>query len=75
MKDLGYGAGYQYAHDAPGAYVPQEYLPDELRGRAFYAPSEFGFEKDVLRRMEWWASLRQKGQGGEDERTGGGRDT
>lgn len=75
MKDLGYGAGYQYAHDAPGAYVPQQYLPDALMGRAFYSPSEFGFEKDVARRMEWWASLREKGQGGEEERTGGGRDT
>ncbi len=57
MKDLGYGAGYQYAHDDPTGYTPQDYLPDALRGRAFYAPSEFGAEKEVARRMAWWGEL------------------
>lgn len=60
MKDLGYGAGYQYAHDAPEAYVPQEYLPDSLAGRAFYVPSDFGFEKDIARRMTWWRELAER---------------
>ncbi len=55
-EQLGYGSGYKYAHDSPDHYTPQEYLPDELRGRAFYAPGRFGFEKEVAKRMEWWAS-------------------
>ncbi len=58
MKDLGYGAGYQYAHTVPDAYIPQDYLPDELRGRIFYAPGPFGFERDIEKRLEWWASRR-----------------
>jgi putative ATPase len=57
MKDLGYGAGYQYAHDAAEGYVHQEYLPDALAGQQYYAPSDFGFEKDIARRMAWWAEL------------------
>jgi putative ATPase len=60
MKELGYGAGYQYAHDAPNAYVPQDYLPDEVRSRVFYEPSAFGTEKEIARRMEWWAELKKK---------------
>lgn len=60
MKDLGYGAGYQNAHDAPDGYVPQDYLPDELRERVFYEPSGFGAEKDVAKRMQWWSELRER---------------
>jgi putative ATPase len=54
MKELGYGAGYQYAHDAPTGFVVQEYLPEALRDRRFYEPSEFGFEKRIRERLEWW---------------------
>ena len=60
MKELGYGAGYQYAHDVPEAYIPQEYLPDELRGQAFYEPGSFGFEKEVAKRLAWWQELRAR---------------
>jgi putative ATPase len=60
MQDLGYGAGYQYAHDAAEAYIPQEYLPEPLVGTTFYAPGAHGFEKDVARRMAWWAELRAR---------------
>ena len=60
MKELGYGAGYQYAHDVPEAYIPQEYLPDSLRGRAFYEPGSFGFEKEVAKRLAWWQDLRDR---------------
>ena len=63
MKELGYGSGYQYAHDAPEAYIPQEYLPASLRGTQFYAPGQFGFEKEVARRLAWWEELRKKSQG------------
>ncbi len=54
MKDLGYGAGYRYAFEDPAAYVAQEYLPDELRGTAFYEPGEFGHERRIAERMAWW---------------------
>ncbi|HVZ47874.1 MAG TPA: replication-associated recombination protein A [Gemmatimonadaceae bacterium] len=64
MKDLGYGKGYEYAHRVPEAYVPQEYLPDEVRGRApFYTPGQFGFEKEVAKRLEWWKALKDRASG------------
>jgi putative ATPase len=58
MKELGYHKGYRYAHDSPDAYLPQEYLPDELRGATFYTPGTFGHEKKIAERLEWWASLK-----------------
>jgi putative ATPase len=54
MKALGYGAEYRYAHDFPGHHVAQEYLPDVLKGAAFYHPGGLGFEKTVAERMAWW---------------------
>jgi len=58
MKELGYGAGYKYAFDAPEAYLPQEYLPEALRDQRWYQPSEFGYEKTVKERMDWWEKLK-----------------
>ena len=60
MKELGYHEGYQYAHDAPEAYIPQEYLPPALRDRSLYEPGRFGFEKEIGKRMAWWADLRTR---------------
>jgi putative ATPase len=60
MKELGYNRGYQYAHDSPDAFIPQEYLPDELRGTQFYEPGPFGFEKEISKRLAWWQSLRDR---------------
>jgi putative ATPase len=62
MKELGYGAGYQYAHDAAEAYIPQEYLPPVLRGSRFYEPGPFGFEKEIAKRLAWWEELRRKSE-------------
>src|ERR1043166_5346816 len=73
MEDLGYGAGYQYAHAVPDAYVPQEYLPESLRGAQWYEPSEFGYEKDIKKRMEGWGELKKTAAGRGGGR-GGGRD-
>jgi len=64
MEELGYGAGYKYAHAFEHAFVPQEYLPEALRGQRWYEPTEFGFEKDIKKRMEWWAELKHKATGG-----------
>ena len=60
MKELGYGKGYQYAHSVPEAYIPQEYLPDRLRGERFYVPGPFGFEKEIAKRVAWWAELKER---------------
>ena len=60
MKELGYHAGYQYAHDVPEAYIPQEYLPDKLKGRTFYQPGPFGFEKEIAKRLAWWDELKRR---------------
>jgi len=58
MKELGYGAGYQYAHRVPDAYVPQDYLPDVMADATFYEPGPFGFERDIAKRLAWWAQRR-----------------
>jgi putative ATPase len=50
--DLNRGKGYQYAHDFPGNYVPQDYLPDELRDRIYYRPTENGVEKKIKDALE-----------------------
>jgi putative ATPase len=64
MKELGYGAGYRYAHDAAEGYVPQEYLPEVLRGARFYEPTAFGFEETVAKRMAWWEEVRRRAREG-----------
>ena len=54
MKDLGYGKGYQYAHSYDQAYVQQEYLPEKIKGRRYYNPTERGFEKIIKNRLHQW---------------------
>jgi putative ATPase len=58
MKDLGYGQGYQYAHDAPDARVNQEHLPESLRGRQYYRPVDRGLETELARRLADWRRWR-----------------
>jgi len=60
MEELGYGEGYKYAHAFEHAYVPQEYLPDALRGQKWYEPSEFGYEKTIAERMEFWRQVKER---------------
>ncbi len=55
MKELGYGDGYRYAHDAASGYVAQQYLPDTLQGSIFYEPGVFGHERRIAERLQWWA--------------------
>lgn len=57
MKDLGYGAGYQYAHDAPDALVFQSHLPEEIDGRQYYFPTTRGYEKTVHDRLVKWRKI------------------
>lgn len=58
MRGMGFGKGYQYAHDAPDAQVDQLHFPDNLRGRRYYHPSDRGFEVRVAERLAWRESLR-----------------
>jgi len=60
MRDLGYGRGYQYAHDAPAARVDQEHLPEALRGRQYYHPTDRGLEAELGRRLADWRRWRQE---------------
>jgi len=57
MKDLGYGAGYRYDHDSEEGYAPQEYFPEGLEGTKFYRPVERGFEREIIKRLDYWKSL------------------
>ncbi|MFL5354567.1 replication-associated recombination protein A [Archangium sp.] len=52
MKSLGYGAGYKYPHNFEGHYVPEDYLPEALRGQRFYQPTQNGLEKELSERYE-----------------------
>ena len=63
MKQLDYGKGYQYAHDEADAVADMECLPENLKGREFYKPTDFGFEKEITKRLAWWKSRRGKRQG------------
>jgi len=54
MKHMGYGKNYKYPHDYPGHFVIEEYLPDKLKERRFYDPSEMGMEKRVKERLQMW---------------------
>jgi putative ATPase len=60
MKELGYGKGYRYPHDFEEGYVPDEYLPDALKGAQFYKPSAFGFEREIQKRIDYWNNLSKK---------------
>jgi len=60
MKDLGYGDNYRYSHDFAYGYHYQKYFPDQLLETTFYTPSPFGFEKEILKRLEWWDKLKKK---------------
>ncbi|WP_375288277.1 replication-associated recombination protein A [Sphingomonas sp.] len=65
MRDLGYGRGYEYDHDAPGAFSGADYWPEEMTPQTFYEPSERGLEKRIGERMAWWAEQREGRASGE----------
>ncbi len=60
MKGLGYGKGYRYPHDDPEGIVDQEYFPDKLIGKKYYFPVSRGFEREMIKRIEYWRSVRRK---------------
>ena len=58
MKDLGYGAGYAYDHEAEGGFSGQDYWPEEMAAQRFYTPTDRGHEKRIAERLAWWAERR-----------------
>jgi putative ATPase len=64
MKDLGYGAGYEYDHDAEEGFSGQNYFPDDMQRERFYRPGERGYEREIAKRLDYWDKLRAKRQSG-----------
>ena len=62
MRDIGYGKDYKYPHNFGDHYVVEEYLPEELKGRVYYTPSESGVEKEIKERLEEWREKREEGE-------------
>jgi putative ATPase len=58
MKDLDYGKGYKYAHNEADAVADMSCLPEALQGRTYYSPTDRGFEKEIARRLEGWARIK-----------------
>tara|TARA_R110002110_G_scaffold2756_1_gene13280 strand:+ start:15645 stop:16886 length:1242 start_codon:yes stop_codon:yes gene_type:complete len=68
MKDLGYGDGYAYDHDAEDGFSGQDYFPEGIERAQFYKPVERGFEREIAKRLDYWTKLRV-------ERSGSGEET
>lgn len=62
MKDIGYGAGYAYDHDAEDGFSGQDYFPDGMKRPVWYQPPERGFERDLKKRIDYFAKLRARRQ-------------
>ena len=60
MEDEGYSAGYEYDHDAEEGFSGQGYFPEQLGRQTFYEPVERGFEREIRKRLEYWAKLRRE---------------
>ena len=65
MRDLGYGKDYAYDHDAPDAFSGQNYFPETMARQHFYNPPDRGFEREIRKRLDYWARLRKARQDGE----------
>jgi len=60
MKKLDYGKDYHYDHLYENGYHYQKYFPDAMSEKKYYQPSNFGFEKEIRKRLDWWARLKEK---------------
>jgi putative ATPase len=63
MKDIGYGAGYAYDHEAEDGFSGADYWPEEMAAQQYYRPVERGFEREVLKRLDWWDKKRRELRG------------
>ena len=64
MRESGYGRGYKYAHDYPEHYVAQQFLPDNLKGRRYYVPSDQGYERGMAARLARWRQQQESPEAG-----------
>jgi len=64
MKELGYAKGYAYDHDTADAFSGQTYFPEGMERRSLYTPADRGFEREIAKRLEYWAKLRGRGSDG-----------
>jgi len=60
MKELGYGKDYKYSPEFEDGYSYQKYFPDKMNEKTYYLPSQFGFEKEIKKRLEWWKKLKDR---------------
>lgn len=60
MKDLGYGKDYQYDHDAKDGFSGQNFFPDDMNREQYYQPVNRGFEREITKRLDYWAKLREE---------------
>lgn len=67
MKDLGYGSGYEYDHNADEGFSGQNYFPDDIPRQIFYQPVARGFEREISKRLEYWSKLRDERQSREPQ--------
>jgi putative ATPase len=74
MKDLGYGKGYAYDHDAEEGFSGQNYFPDGMPRQRFYRPVERGFEREIAKRLDYWDRLRARRGRAEGGAEDGGKD-
>ncbi|HVW54715.1 MAG TPA: replication-associated recombination protein A [Rhizobiaceae bacterium] len=64
MKEQGYSAGYLYDHDQPDAFSGQDYFPEKMGRQTFYDPPDRGYEREIRKRLDYWAKLRAERQRG-----------
>ena len=75
MKDLGYGEGYAYDHDATDGFSGQNYFPDGYRREQYYRPGERGFEREIAKRLATWSKMRDASASGGAREDGEGEDS
>ena len=59
MKDLGYHKGYKYDHNFENKFSGQNFFPESMGKPTYYEPGEYGFEREVKKRMDWWKKLKE----------------
>ncbi|MGH1352603.1 MAG: replication-associated recombination protein A [Methyloligellaceae bacterium] len=62
MQEQGYGEGYIYDHDTPEAFSGQNYFPDEMQRENYYQPEQRGFEREIVKRLEYWQGIRERNE-------------
>lgn len=71
MKEVGYGKGYDYAHDFLNSTTSMETFPERLKGRKYYSPGSLGLEKDIKKRIEWWEKIKSQMKNGKSSKQSG----